>query len=212
MKHYLSYAAATLLLFPFSCKKNTSAISQEDYQITVLEYKTNLPLPGVQVKLIKCTNYDNEFGCQATGVFTSKTTNSAGIVSFTNGEINKANEGIILHKSGYWDKEAGGGTNYLESEASLRIHLRQGHKYPDTAFFALKATSELSKVTDVLFKAPKDSTIIFKGFGNEDNPLEYFVYRNAPVCYYYCFADSVGGGKLTRYIDKAQVDTLTIVY
>jgi hypothetical protein len=103
-----------------SCKK--SGIPEEaTYLIKVKEYKTNVPLPGVNIRLYRCTNYDAVFGCQARSVFATHSTDQKGEYAFIEAEYNKANEGITLSKPQYFDTQGNAGEVSMQPEAWVQL-------------------------------------------------------------------------------------------
>lgn len=160
-----------------SCKKNsTETPAGTTYVIKVKEHKTNMPLPGVKISLYRCSNYDAVFGCRSKSLFASYSTDSKGEYTISQGDLNRANEGIILSKSQYWDIGGGTGETPMEPEAWVQIVLKASKIYPDTSIFSIKTTGELGIASFQSFKAPKDSVINFRLFGNEVNEVSWLLY------------------------------------
>ncbi len=48
-----------MLFISCSKSKDKEMATDETYQMEVLEYKTNIPLPSVKIELYRCSDYDN---------------------------------------------------------------------------------------------------------------------------------------------------------
>src|SRR6266487_937098 len=119
-----------------SCTKSLTENSNDNSsRITVKEYGTNVLLPGIQIKLYTCSNYDFVFGCRATSQFATLITDQKGECTITNQQLNKANEGMVFSKSQYWERQGGTGENFLQPEAWVKIDLKAINTYPDTSLF-----------------------------------------------------------------------------
>jgi len=196
-----------------SCKKSFDNSSQGDtYLMTVKEYKTKIPLASVKISLYKCTNYDYVFGCQSKAVFATHTTDQNGEYAFTSGELNQADEGIILAKSQYWDMGGGQGEILMEPEAKVNLTLKTSKPYPDTSLFELKTTSEFGTASFQTFMAPEDSTFNYRLFGNEENVINWIVYTKDLNCYQYCIEDTLASGSLTLNPRKFETLNASINY
>ncbi|WP_373517175.1 hypothetical protein [Pricia sp.] len=188
----LFFALFALTVFN-SCSSDSS--TQEDtYLMTVKEYKTNIPLAGVKISLYKCTNYDNEFGCQSKAVFATHFTDQNGQYAFTSSKYSQVNEGIILSKSQYWDMQGNQGEIPMEPEAIVNLTLKTSNAYPDKSLFQLKTTGELGSASFETFIAPKDSTFSYRLFGNEINTINWIVLTKELGCYQYCDYDTIASG------------------
>jgi hypothetical protein len=89
-----------------------------------------------------------------------------------------------LSKPQYWDIHGGEGEIHMEPEAWVKIALKANIVYPNTGFFVLKTTGELGSASFQKFKAPKDSIVDFRLFGNEMNKVDWVVYKTGypPYC------------------------------
>ena len=114
-----------------SCSKS----EEEMALFEVFEYKTNTPIPSVRIDLLRCSNYDVVFGCQATEIIATGLTDNTGKCSFKVNELNKAKEGSKIHKPGYWDADGHTGKNYLTPEAWINLHLKRQNTYPSPRLF-----------------------------------------------------------------------------
>src|SRR3954470_3497141 len=79
MKRIISLLFTCIMVLFVSCFKiKLDTTGGDTYVIMVKEYKTNIPLPGVNIRLYRCSKYDIEFGCQATSLFATHITDSKG--------------------------------------------------------------------------------------------------------------------------------------
>jgi len=192
-KIYL-YAPICFFYILVSCTKS-EAPGEATYTIKVKEYKTNLPLPGVKIALYHCSNYDAVFGCQSKSVFATHATNQEGEYLITNSELNRADEGIKLSKLQYFDRDGGTGEVFMEPEGWVKVAIKTNKVYPDTSQLVLNVIGELGEGSSLTFKAPKDSTVDFRIFGNETNVINWLVYTTLPPpCLFYCPIDTLAFG------------------
>jgi hypothetical protein len=211
MKKIVFNALLCLLALFVSCKK--SAIPEEStYLIKVKEYKTNMPLPGVKISLYKCTNYDAVFGCQSKSVFATHSTDQKGEYSFIEAEYLKVNEGIILSKPQYFDTQGNAGEISMQPEAWVKIGLKTSKSYPDTCLIDLNTTGELGNGSSLTFKAPEDSVVNFRLFGNEINVVNWVLYTKLIACYQYCPRDTLAYGSFSLSPKKFESLTSSIDY
>lgn len=196
-----------------SCKKTPADGSAEtDYVIKVKEYKTETPLQGVKISLYTCSRYDAVFGCQQTALFASHVTDAKGEYTITGNELTRANEGIVLSKTQYWERNGGTGENLLEPEAWVNLSLKAKNSYPDTSFFALRSTGALGISSIQTFKAPGDSVVRFRLFGNETNEANWIVYTMDPVCYQFCKIDTLASGVVSLNPKKFETLSASLNY
>ncbi len=196
----------------FSCKKSsteTPAVTTD--LIKVKEYKTNVPLPGVNIRLYRCSKYDYVFGCQSTALFATHTTDNKGEYALTKSELNKADEGIVLSKSEYWNRKGGTGENPMEPEAWVKIALKASKAYPDSSIFVIQTIGEIGGGASQSLKAPKDSIINFRLIGNEINKVTWVLYTKYS-CIYYCSGDTLAFGSLSLNPQKFETLTSSIIY
>lgn len=165
-----------------------------------------MPLSGVRINLYKCGRYDNILGCQSKLVFATRSTDQNGEYSFTQSELNQSTEGIVLSRGRYWDVEGHQGEVLMEPEALVDITLKASRSYPDTSIFEMSTTSELGNGSAKSFRAPKDSSISYRLFGNEQNIIKWVVYTSLPRCHIYCPRDTLATGSLT--LDPQKFETL----
>lgn len=160
-----------------SCSSSESENQGEtnSYTIKVKEHKTNLPLQGVEISLYYC-QYDIEFGCQKR-LLRTHMTDAKGEYKMTEKEYLEADEGFILRKPQYWEVNRKREEITMEPEAWTTISIKTNTAYPSTSYFVLKTTSELGIESTKIFKAPKDSIVDFRLFGNETNIVSWEVYE-----------------------------------
>jgi hypothetical protein len=114
-------------------------------------------------------------GCQSTSLFATRATDKNGEYAFTQSELNRSNEGIILSKSQYFDRQSGTGEVPMQPEAWVKIAIKTNNIYPDTSKITLSVIGELGEASYLTFKAPKDSTVDFRIFGNETNVVNWLL-------------------------------------
>lgn len=203
----VSFAIACIVCF--SCKKEKNTGST--YLMIVKEAKTNTPIPGVTIQLFKCSRYDDVFGCRSRALFATHVTDEKGEYRF-DGELNAANEGVILKKSGYWDGSGGEGERFIVPLAWVDIHLTTQTDYPDTSSFQISASNGLAGESIGPFRPPKDSTIHLSLAGNDINQLSWSVFYQDPKCYLYCPRDSFASGLFSITAAKHETVKYELAY
>jgi hypothetical protein len=206
------YIVLVIITIGMACKKSADTMPETTYVIKSIEYKTNIPLPGVTIRLYECSKYDFEFGCQATALLATHITNSNGEYMITQKELNQADEGIVLSKTQYGDMNGGTGDVLMEPEAWVQLALKTNKSYPDTTFFQLKTTSEFGIASLLSFIPPKDSTVRFRLFGNEVNKVDWMVFTKDGIRGFYCIIDTLDSGSLTLSPQKFQTLTSSVNY
>jgi hypothetical protein len=213
MKKKTGYLLICIFALLSSCKKSSTGSPAETTSlIQVKEYKTNVPLPDVKISLYYCSSYDAANKCQSTSLFTTHTTDEKGQYAISQDEIKKADEGVILSKPQYWDVKGGSGENPMEPEAWVNVTLKTSNTYPDTSFFEITTSSELGNGNALSFRAPKDSTVHFRLFGNEMNEVKWVVVTELLTCQFYCPRDTFAFGNLTLNPQKFETLTSSVDY
>ena len=213
MNNIFKYAAICLFIILVSCSKSETP-EETTYKITVKEYKTNIPLPGVKISLYRCSNYDAVFGCQSTSLFATHATDKNGEYALTQSELNRSDEGMILSKPQYFDRHGGTGEVPMQPEAWIKIAIKANSIYPDTSKMALSVIGELGEGSFLAFKAPKDSTVDFRIFGNETNVVNWMVYTELyqSPCIFYCPIDTLASGTFSITPKKFEKVTASLDY
>lgn len=211
MKNISLNAGLCILTLLMACSKAATP-EVATYLIKVKEYKTNVPLPGVKISLYRCTNYDAVFGCQSKSVFATHSTDQKGEYAFIEAEYLKANEGIILSKPQYFDTQGNAGEVSMQPEAWVKIGLKASKSSPDTCLIDLNTTGELGYGSSLTFKAPKDSVVNFRLFGNEINVVSWVLYTKLIACYQYCSRDTLAYGSFSLSPKKFESLTSSIDY
>ena len=213
MKLYLIPLVVSFTVFTYSCSKSNDVLTEQPgHQFEVLEYKTNTAISGATVVLYTCARYDAVFGCRATGFLASKVTDVKGTCTFTDTELRKADEGIKISKEGYFAINGHPGTNYLQPEALLNLHIQRQNPYPDSSYITIKINGELSQVSFISFRAPLDSVVSIKAFGNENNNTEWSVFTKSPGCIAFCITDTLKNGHFSKPLAKGETGTYTLRY
>ena len=112
-------------------------------------------------------------------------------------DFSMATEGITLSKPAYWEIPGGSGEHFMMPEAWINLAVKATKSYPDTSYLELKTSADYGRVSFTAVKAPKDSTVRYRLFGNQVNKINWFVYTRPPQCYMYCFGDTLSSGSLT---------------
>ncbi len=195
-----------------SCEKNKGDKENESDFMTVLEYKTNVPLPGVGIDFYYCSKYDEIFGCQSKSIFSTGLTDNNGRYVFKPGELNRANQGIVLHKSGYWNRNGGASQVHMSPEAWIELHLSTKNNYPDTSIFQISVLGEPGTGNFVSFQCPADSVLKIRAFGDVTNTLNWTVISKDRSCYQYCLIDTLAEGVLTQDLEKFKTTEVSLSY
>ena len=210
MKKVVLLVGASFLFI--ACGKTLGTNDPESYTIKVMEHKTNTPLSGVTVSLYRCTNYDLVFGCQGKAKFATYTTNSKGEAVIPDNDYNKANEGIVLSRSQYWEIQGGQGDNYMLPEALARLTLKTSKNYPDTTMLDIMTEGDFGIKNVLTIKAPKDSIADFRMIGNASNTIRWIAYPKMPPCIFYCPRDTLAAGNIMLSAQKFETVSSTINY
>lgn len=200
------------ILFITSCTKSIDRDEVErQYEFEVLEYKTDMPIAGARIDLLMCTKYDAVFGCRSTGILSSKLTDTKGLCSITASEYDKADKGIKISRGGYWTEDGRSGKNYLVPEALLSLHVKKQNNYPDTSYMAISISGPFG-ISFLSFKAPSDSIITIKAFGNENNNTRWSVFTRSPECFAFCTSDTLSKGNFSKPLGKMETGSFTLNY
>jgi hypothetical protein len=170
-------AAFVFLMITFSaCKKEN-----DNTTIEVIEYKTNAPLAGASIALLKLGSFDAYCLCLSPDTILSVQTDASGSCTVSTQNFNKADLGISVSKNGYWPATfVVPQTKYeLDEIAEVNVHLLNFKSDPSNSFMALSCTGE--RATSVgygsgNFPLPSDSTIIVDAFGGQSNSIGWKVY------------------------------------
>jgi hypothetical protein len=144
-------------------------------------------------------------GKPASAPSTRLLTAGKGEYTFTNGELNQANEGVTLKKSQYFDGGGGEGDRTMEPEGWINIHLKPMSSYPDTTIFTIGSVGEVGTASGQSFKAPNDSTIRLRAVGNESNVVSWLAFTKDPRCFQFCIIDTLAFGTFSVSPAKFEV-------
>lgn len=196
-----------VLLAFLGCSKSSNR-QEETVILRAKEFGTGLPLADVILLLRKCSDYDFVFGCRATTVFTTYTTNANGECRVKAGDYRGANEGILYVKQRYWDTKNG---EQMEPEAFVAIALKAGMAYRNGLYIRLATKSLGGLSSTAIFPAPKDSMVAFRVFGNEQNDISWLLFSGGG-CGTFCLADTVASGRLAVSPKKFETVNNTLLY
>lgn len=202
----LSVILLPLSLF-ISCLKSKEATTLFE----VFEFKTNVPIPSVQIDLLRCSDYDNLFGCRTIAVFATGYTDNNGKYSFKQSELNRSTQGIELSKQNYWRKGGNPGKNYLSTEGWINLHLiRQNNYSLPRLFFDYEILGESYSESGILLQIPVDTTIKIRAFGNQVNKINWVI-GNLNILNQTMVAP-LANGILTQNIDRLGTSSITLSY
>ena len=200
-----------LLLVGWSKPSNDDDFKESEYEFEVLEYKSNAPIEGAKVDLYTCM-YDIVFGCSSTAISVSKLTNAQGVCSFSKAQHDKGDKGIIISKVGYWARSSSAfGTNYLQPEALLKVHIKRQNNYPDSSYMNIEISGEDGNSSSRAFKAPIDSLMTIRVFGNGDNNTAWRVYTIRRDCPGTC-SNTLIQGNFSKPLAKMEQGSFTLYY
>ncbi len=155
---------------------------------------------------------DIEFGCRAKQLFATGQTDNNGKYISMHGEINHADEGIVLSKANYWNAQGGTGKRYMSPEAWINLHLSRQKNYPDTSLFSYVIAGEYNQGESISFKPPTDTVVKVRAFGNEANTLNWQVIVKTKDCYIGCNTDTLSKGVLTQKFNKFVTTSINLSY
>lgn len=151
----------------------------ETVAIKVKEYKTNLPVPGVNFSTYYCKDYDIEFGsCIDKVLLSSCKTDNNGICNCRFPE--RSFEDIIIEKPMYWLKHyhniESSHEYIIQPEAWVNINFITNAEYTSTCTFFITIDGELNYVQEYI-QPINTSNKILTLFGNEENKVDWVLYE-----------------------------------
>ena len=219
MKSPLSYSIlsiAMIWLQNAACKKSIDTPPVTYTTLKVLEYKTNFPIAGAEVKIYECTK-QGFGGCADLSLRKTVTTDKDGNFRF---DARLHAYVVDASESRYWTGGTGGedfGGNalpvtniFLTPVAYTKIHIREINPHPTGIFMALRLVPDSSLLLPfpVVFNGPTDTTFVLESFGNRKNLV------------YWYFTDAMGNEDSTQnrgqlpsyYINRFDTVSLKINY
>jgi hypothetical protein len=167
------YILPAILVLTCACRKTSTTEEGPTTVLKTKEFRTGVPVPNVTVQLFRCSNYDYVFGCVATSLFATFYTDGKGECRAKDEVLKRADKGILYSRSQYWETPAG---KAMEPEAFVEVSLKASKTYPDSLHIALATRGETGVVSRSAFKAPKDTVVKFRVFGNAQNDVKWFLY------------------------------------
>lgn len=151
----------------------------ETVAIKVKEYKTNLPLSGVNFSTYFCKKYDFEFGnCIDIVLLSSCITDNIGICNCSFPE--RSFEDIIIEKPMYWLKHyhtiESSHEYVIQPQAWVNVNFITNAEYPSTSTFFIKIEGELRYVQEYI-QPINTSNKVLTLFGNEENKVDWVLYK-----------------------------------
>jgi hypothetical protein len=199
------------LIFLTACSK-----SKEEPPILfeVFETKTNTPVESVKIDLLRCSNYDLVFGCNATEIVTFGYTDNNGKYSSSQKDYRWASEGAKMSKPNYWTGECQPGKNYIATEATLNLRLLRQNTYPSArVFFRYTVHGEFGKSYNFYVSVPTDTTIKIRAYGNEANTINWGItISNFCIVFPYCSDSLFASGVLNASVDRFGTISRTLNY
>jgi hypothetical protein len=181
--------------------------------IKVKEYKTGLPLSGVEFSTYSCNKFDIEFGCTNRVVFGSCITDNNGIC---NCRFPSDLKRITIEKSMYWywvrEQIHFGGNSYefiIEPEAWVNINFITNVEYPTTSYFYITVKGEggFYSSDSSFIQAANNSNTILTLFGNEENVVDWVLYITQNTS-----SEILNAGSFTLNPNKFENLTYTLNY
>jgi len=166
-----------------ACKKSDSVPPINYTTLKVLEFKTNLPIAGAEVKIYECKKRDI-LGCSDLSLLRALTTDKDGNFQFDS----KLNVYLVhAAHSNYWDGDSGGDTIggatqmpltniYLTPIAYTKIHLRKINPHSPSLSLVVNINRDSSLFyygPANAFAQPDDTTVLMPGYGYTNNFLSW---------------------------------------
>lgn len=213
--HYVEFPVLILIV---SCSKVLESKGPE-YPMKVFEYHTTSPVPDVRVDMYHCTDRDLYGECINPELYATGYTNKNGEYIFSSSNFNRANEGIVLTKAKYWEGSGGEGDRFIVPEGWLDLRMIRKNTYPDTSDVLLTMYGETGFGGSFYFRAPADSVIKIRGFGNQTNNVYWTISHEVslpwicffPVCGPFA-SDTLANGVITKVLNKAGSTSFTLEY
>src|SRR5689334_15643025 len=170
-----------------ACKKSIDTPQINYTRLKVLEFKTNLPVPGARVEIYKCKR-QGFGGCSELSLFNTLTTDKDGNFQFDsrlNIYVAEASEGK------YWRGRSGGDDMsgnpqpvrdiLLTPIGYTKIHIHQVKPHPAGLLIAVNTQLDqsMSYGSTMVFSLPTDTTVTMAGFGNNNNVVNWY-FLDAP--------------------------------
>ena len=141
--------------------------------IEVVESITNLPVSDATLSLFKCN-----FGCPfGANVLFTDVTDANGICKVPSENFNDIESGMNVVKPKYWPFEVQKSTIvFLEPEGWVQLRIQKGGNYPVGSKLLLVMNNQSGSRPDLTeYNVAVDSLILIKGYGNQQNKIEWQV-------------------------------------
>ncbi len=172
---------ALLVLFA-ACKKPGEGESFPAVNIQVKDATTGQPVSGAIVSLHRCANA----GCAWGSVEEFRgTTDNDGICQVPSANYNNVpdwNDAIYVGKENYQPQTFGKSTTIsIKPYGWMAVKITRGSNYPQGAklIFLVEETGQANYLDAQRFDVTTDSTIILRGYGNQQNQVNWQVSNSA---------------------------------
>lgn len=203
----------TIGLHNAACKKSIDTPPVTYTKLKVLEYKTNFPIAGAEVKIYECTK-QGFGGCADLSLRKTVTTDKDGNFQF---DARLRAYVVEASESRYWDGSTGGeeffsgsqlpiGDIQLTPIAYSKIHLKRINSHSLDLYLVIQIGGPFGVKGS--YNLPLDTTVIMASYGNRNNPLLWY-FTNATGT-----ADTTnkGGSLPDYYINRFDTASVEINY
>jgi len=171
-----------ILIFFAACKKQGDRDTIPVLNIQVTDATTGQPVSGAAISLRRCANA----GCAWGSVEEfGGTTDNNGICQVPPDNYNNASNGddaIFVGKKNYQTQSFAKSTTLsIKPYGWIAVKIMRGSNYPQGAqlIFLVETTGQSNYLEAQRFNASTDSTIILRGYGNQQNQINWQVSNSA---------------------------------
>jgi len=175
LKHYYYIFPILALTIVSGCSKQNSTTATTPpannlLTITVIERNTNKPIAGATVSLLKCSNYDFQFGCTGYSTYTTVTTNSEGKATLPS----KPDE-IKVEANKYWTlyKKTDIQNAILTPKTSIEINVKREKTYAPTDILWIGQERYFNDLKSI--GLPVDTIVYIDGYGYSENKIYWYI-------------------------------------
>jgi hypothetical protein len=160
--------AGVFMMCIFACTKTNS---DKTLSVTIVEYKTNAPVPGSTIDFFKQGAFDFwNCGCYVNDKYATGVTDAKGICTITQSGSDPSPSEIVFSKTFYYSVSVNLGKNVVETQAPTKIHLLAVQNHPQTVRIELFAGAEQHPPSSIgASYSSQDSVIQWMGYGDQVN-------------------------------------------